>query len=130
MFFFLYIYTGWGGKGIPNLTCGLKIYPFPHRLSVFVDVLSSLMCKLVLAARGYSGQGLCDSPGGVFMCGEHFSPRSFLLLLGVCAIFALKVQPHRKIFESKFKKKNDMLDQKCFPPTLIGIVGLMESMQS
>lgn len=84
MFYFCIFQWAGGGDGIPNLTCGLKIYSFPHRLSVFVVVLSSVMSKLVIAAHGYSGQGLCDLPGGVFMCREHFSPCSFLLLLGLC----------------------------------------------
>lgn len=61
VFFCIFTVVG-GGKGIPNLTFGLKIYPFSHRLSIFVDVLSSVTCKPVKAARGHSGQGLCDLP--------------------------------------------------------------------
>lgn len=90
MFFPVYLQCWKAGEGIPTLTFGLKIYPFLYRPSIFVNVLSSVMCKVVTAACGYSGQGFCDLPGGALMCGEHFSPCPFLLFFGLCYFCLLR----------------------------------------
>lgn len=119
MFYFCIFQWAGGRDGIPNLTCGLKIYSFPRRLSVFVVVLSSVMCKLVIAAHGYSGQGLCDLPGGVFMCREHFSPCSFLLLLGLCYFGPQSSATQKNLWiQIKFFKKMTCWTKNVFHPHL------------